>query len=310
MTRDRKRAPPLILFVADEWTARSLESVLRPGGHAVVKAYTASQGLEIVERISPDVLFVAHHLPDTTGLELIESIRKSGSIGMNTPIFVLARADLGRNDALSLLKAGAWDVLSQPLDAEHIILRMGTYIAAKQESDAAMEANLFDADLGCYNLKGLMRRAEELAADASRYDRALACLAMGFPKDDKGAQPGGRWGGLLRTLTDAVAATIRISDAFACMGNGRVRSPGSWHGLFRSRAACRAHPLGYRQPGRGGRRGYPAQRRNLRGYWREHGRGRADRAAEPGQVRSGTRGGRLRWGGVSHDTSTVARNRS
>ena len=39
--------PPVVLIVDDqEWSTRSLESVLAPDGYAVMRAYTATAGLE------------------------------------------------------------------------------------------------------------------------------------------------------------------------------------------------------------------------------------------------------------------------
>ena len=44
---------PLVLLVDDqEWTSRSIESILRPRGHVVLKAYTGRQSLELVQKVS------------------------------------------------------------------------------------------------------------------------------------------------------------------------------------------------------------------------------------------------------------------
>src|SRR4051812_17285291 len=45
--RDKASRPPLVLIANDqEWSARSLESILGPNGYAVVRAYTGQQALE------------------------------------------------------------------------------------------------------------------------------------------------------------------------------------------------------------------------------------------------------------------------
>src|SRR5690606_3902115 len=56
---------PLVLLIDDqEWTSRSIESILRPKGHVVLKAYTGQQALELVTKVNPDVVIVDVHLPD------------------------------------------------------------------------------------------------------------------------------------------------------------------------------------------------------------------------------------------------------
>ena len=43
----------LVLLVnQEEWTARSVESVLEPAGYAVVKAYTGRQAVELAARLN------------------------------------------------------------------------------------------------------------------------------------------------------------------------------------------------------------------------------------------------------------------
>src|SRR5690554_6500708 len=54
---------PLVLLVDDqEWTSRSIESILRPKGHVVLKAYTGQQAIELVTKVNPDAVIVDVHL--------------------------------------------------------------------------------------------------------------------------------------------------------------------------------------------------------------------------------------------------------
>ena len=48
--RDKAPSAPLVLIANDqEWSARSLESILGPSGYSVVRAYTGQQALERTE---------------------------------------------------------------------------------------------------------------------------------------------------------------------------------------------------------------------------------------------------------------------
>src|SRR5690606_821528 len=99
---------------AEEWRARSLESIFRPGGCAVIKVYTGSQAAEVIPRVRPDVIIVEYRLPDMSGPELLARIRESGAVRRNTPLFILAATELGRQESLEAFRAGAWGVLRPP----------------------------------------------------------------------------------------------------------------------------------------------------------------------------------------------------
>lgn len=226
MTDTISKSPPVILIVDDdEWRARSLESVFKSGGYAVIKVYTGAQAIEILPRIAPQVVFTVHHLPDTTAPQLLRDIR--GLVRLNTPLILLAPEELARHDQLEALRAGAWGILRPPLDAEQILLRVGTFVAAKNQSDEALEASLMDPVMGCYNLNGLLRRSEELAADASRHRRALACIVVGLSR--RGPGPTATDEKPLRTMAGILRETIRVSDALACLADGEfvVVAPGT-----------------------------------------------------------------------------------
>ena len=67
---------PIVLLIEDqEWTARSLESILGPNGCAVFKAYTGHQGLDILRRVIPDLILVDCHLPDMTGTQVLRQLK-------------------------------------------------------------------------------------------------------------------------------------------------------------------------------------------------------------------------------------------
>src|SRR5947208_6534352 len=57
---------PLVLIAnAQEWVTRSLESILRPAGYAVLKAYTGHDALEGARRSGADVIVLDTGLPET-----------------------------------------------------------------------------------------------------------------------------------------------------------------------------------------------------------------------------------------------------
>lgn len=186
--RPELQRTPLAIVVDDqEWTARSLESILSPEGYAVLKAYTGKQALDLVRRVKPDVLFVDVDLPDMDGRELCRTLVTGGSVRSSTPILALCTTRPPREQRLEILRAGAWDIVSLPLDPEELVLRLQALVRAKQEADDASDRSLLDGDTGFYNVKGLMRRLNELTSEARRYTRPLACVVVG-PRDDARTQ--------------------------------------------------------------------------------------------------------------------------
>src|SRR5207245_1875356 len=83
-----------------------------------------------------------------------------------------------RHDRVAALRAGAWGCLSEPFDAEEVLALIGTFGAAKLAADRARVAGLVDEETGLYNVRGLTRRAREVASHASRAHAALACVVL------------------------------------------------------------------------------------------------------------------------------------
>lgn len=178
-TEGRHRRPPLVLIVNDqEWSTRSLESILAPNGYAVLRAYTGAKGLERALGARPDVILIGSALPDMDGLELCRLLREDPTIVPATPIIVTTTGRPSRNERLAALRAGAWDYLGQPLDAEELLLRFDAFVRAKHDADQARADGLIDGITGLYSLQGLSRRARELGSQVYRQSGALACIVF------------------------------------------------------------------------------------------------------------------------------------
>src|SRR5437016_11295477 len=167
------RIPLVLVANAQEWVSRSLESILRPAGYAVLKAYTGSDALEGARRATADVLIFDTALPDTDVLALCRALRVDPAITPSTPIFLTMSGPLGRTQVLDALRAGANGVWGQPLDTEEFLLRLEGHVRGKLDADAARDGGLVDLRTGLYNSRGLERRARELAAEVDRRDASL-----------------------------------------------------------------------------------------------------------------------------------------
>jgi diguanylate cyclase (GGDEF)-like protein len=221
---------PLILLVDhQESTSRAVEGVLRPRGHVVLRAFTGQQALDLVSKVSPDAVLVDVSLPDCDGIDLIRQLKGAPTVHPTTPILTISATELGRVDRLEALNAGAWDVLSHPIDPNELILRMDTFVRAKQEADRVRDQGLTDPSTGFYNVRGILQRAKEISADAARFDRPVTCIAFGRQGAPDEASEGAVADELSRHIAQALQHVTRICDTIGTLGPGEfvVIAPGT-----------------------------------------------------------------------------------
>lgn len=219
--QDKAPSAPLVLIANDqEWSARSIESILGPNGYAVVRAYTGTQAIERARSSQPDILILDAQMPDMHGFEVCRALRADPRFSVTTPIVITTSGPSGRTQRLEAYRAGAWEFLGQPLDGEALLLKLATFLQSKQQVDVLREENLLDAGTGLYNMRGLARRAREIGADALRRREALACVVFAPDEEDE-AEPEGLSDELLR-MSDQVGSVFRQfgrgSDAIGRLG--------------------------------------------------------------------------------------------
>lgn len=209
---------PLILIVSQhEWAARSLGSVLAPRGYAVLRAYNAKQAIELGERNDPDAVFIDLHLPDMSGGDLARDMLDQDAVSRAAPILLVATGHVSRDQKLKALEAGVWDLLSLPLDAEELLLRIERYIRGKRESDRLKEDALIDAITGLYSWHGISRRINEVAAAAARYGRPLSCIVLSTQADE-GAPGAPEAPEDAARMAKELRSAVRTSDILARLG--------------------------------------------------------------------------------------------
>ena len=215
--------PPLALIGSDqEWSIRSIESILGPHGYAVLRAYNGKEVLERAQSGQPDVVILDLRLPDQDGRLVCRALRDERIVTPATPILMISSGHPAKGDRLKALEAGAWEVLSLPLDAEEFLLKLSAFVHAKTESDALREEGLVDRSTGFYSVRGLARRAREVGAEAFRRKSALACVVIGVdPVGADGGEAGTDAGALaeaLEIVAQAFQGTARSSDVIGRLG--------------------------------------------------------------------------------------------
>jgi len=124
------------------------------------------------------------------------------------------------------LRAGVWEFLRHPFNAEEIAAKLDTYVLLKLDSDRSRrEASIADAS-GFYTVRGLALRAQELTLQAFHHAQPLACVAVAPITGD------GQNGAAVDLLADVLRGTGRRSDAIGRVGPGEfaVIAPGTDRG--------------------------------------------------------------------------------
>ena len=177
--REKASRPPLVLIANDqEWSARSLESILAPNGFAVLRAYTGQQALDRARTAQPDLIILDAQMPDMHGVEVCRALKEDPRYSGTIPIIITTSGPSGRAQRLEAYRAGAWEFLGQPLDGEALLLKLQTFIRAKFEIDRVRDESLLDQLTGLYNMRGLAKRAREIGSEAFRRHHALACIVF------------------------------------------------------------------------------------------------------------------------------------
>jgi diguanylate cyclase (GGDEF)-like protein len=213
--------PPLVLVASDqEWAARSLESILAPAGYAVLRARGGREALRLALGANPDAIVIEAHMPDLNALAICRALRADPHVRDSTPIIVTSTGQIGRTERLAFLRAGAWDCCSAPIDSEHLLARLQTYVRAKQAHDRLREETLIDQRTGLYSLDGLKRRLREIASDTRRRGGALSCIVLGpdMQVGDTAAGEPAETEPVMDRLADVLRGLARESDVIGRLG--------------------------------------------------------------------------------------------
>ena len=269
MDNEVRHPSVVLLAIEGDWAGRSLESVLVANGYAVLRAGDGEDALALAKRYRPDALILDEHLTALSGIDVARLIREEPDFDHATPIVVTAPSPAHRVVRQAAYDAGAWDFCTHPLEAETLILKLGTFLRARGAISDAREKALIDRETGVLSPLGMERWAEQLAARASRNHESLACVVL-MPSDASGGPMSKEADG----VTNAVASFLQLSkDAFRrsdVVGrteDGRLAllapqtDPSGVEGMLaRLRAAIAEATAGQRP-------GFPAPTEFKAGYW-------------------------------------------
>src|SRR5437867_2087142 len=121
-----------------------------------------------------------------------------------------------REDHLTALRAGVWELVRQPLDVAGLLDKLDRYVLVKVERDGVSRRDLVDDVTGLYSTHGLARRAGELILQAAQHNTSVACVAVAPGRH--GPEAGTDGLDSLRGVARLLEASGRRSDAIGRIG--------------------------------------------------------------------------------------------
>ena len=108
--------PTLLAIDDDRATLHLIKETFREADFTVQTARTASSGLEQITESHPDLVLLDVMLPDMSGIEAFENIKR---LDARLPVIFITAG--GTSDtAIEAMKGGAYDYLVKPLDLERV----------------------------------------------------------------------------------------------------------------------------------------------------------------------------------------------
>jgi two-component system response regulator AtoC len=132
-----------IMIVDDERLVRwSLRQKCEEWGYHVVEADAGEPALKLAQHESPDLVLLDVRMPDLSGIEVLDQLKKNG----DARAVIMITADPQLDDVKAALKLGAYDFVGKPVDFDEL------HITIKN----ALEATSLRAEV--QTLRGEVRR--------------------------------------------------------------------------------------------------------------------------------------------------------
>jgi two-component system, NtrC family, response regulator AtoC len=106
-----------IMIVDDERLVRwSLRQKCEEWGYHVIEADAGEPALKLAQHESPDLVLLDVRMPDLTGIEVLDQLKKSG----DGRAVIMITADPQLDDVKAALKLGAYDFVGKPVDFDEL----------------------------------------------------------------------------------------------------------------------------------------------------------------------------------------------
>lgn len=115
----------------DQYIGNMLEEVLSLEGYGILRAYSGTEALMVLEKEKPDLILLDLMLPGLSGDEVLKQIK-------NIPVMIMS-AKTGIDDKVNLLMSGAVDYVTKPFDINELKARIIVQLRKIEERSATSE---------------------------------------------------------------------------------------------------------------------------------------------------------------------------
>ncbi|WP_432799449.1 sigma-54-dependent transcriptional regulator [Poriferisphaera sp. WC338] len=174
-----------ILVVDDKQMMRdSVGATLQRGGFVIVSASNGKMALEMVAKHQLAAVITDLKMPEMDGLELLQQLRQADD---QLPV-VLMTAFGKVNDAVSAMKAGAFDFIQKPFEGDQLVVVMKRAVKHRelvQENAALKQAARMIDDMPTMvgRSAGMRRVAQQIHQIANSSGTVLICGESGTGKE-------------------------------------------------------------------------------------------------------------------------------
>ena len=114
---------PKILVVDDVVdNVKLLTNLLSSKGYSVLKAYSGSEALSVLEKEQPDLILLDVMMPEMSGYEVCQKIRNNPATTL-LPVIMVTALD-PRTERMKGIEAGADDFISKPINMAELLARV------------------------------------------------------------------------------------------------------------------------------------------------------------------------------------------
>lgn len=210
---DRPRV--LLASQAEQSVAGLLAGVLETD-FAVTRVASGRTVLDDAPDLQPDLVLLDTALADMQAADVCRTLLTDHRVSPTTPVLFVTATPPTFKQRLVLVRAGARDGIGSWMEPDAVGQLCRAYVAAKRDVEIGASEALYDAATGLYTWQGLVRRARELGALATRHHQGLACLvfALDLPR---GAHA--RRSAAAVRAARGVQQTVRLCDTVGRPGN-------------------------------------------------------------------------------------------
>jgi two-component system, cell cycle response regulator len=215
-----------ILVVEDDEASRGLlRAALELDGTEVLEAGTGADALRRAQCEDIDAILLDLTLPDTTGFDVLRSLKARPGT-RNVPVIIVT-GRTGTDECVEGLALGAHDFVRKPYDVDELLARVAAARALRArlavlegEAVALERLALTDALTGLDNRRAAERQLVRLTARAQRGGGAIGVLMVDVDRfKDLNDRHGHLVGdAVLRAVAERLSASARTGDIIARWG--------------------------------------------------------------------------------------------